>query len=80
MSLPCRQNTLRTAWFDNRPALGAMHGHVGDQHGSSLQYAMPLHDTLARLHGDLVAFLDGQPGVDFQVRVDDDHIPNFSGA
>ena len=48
--------------------------------GHHVQYTMPLHDTLARLHGDLVAFVDSQPGVDFQVSVDDDHIPHFLGA
>lgn len=39
---------------------------------------MPLHAALARLHGDLVAFLDSQPGVDFRESVAHDHIPHFS--
>lgn len=47
--------------------------------GHHIQYMMPLHDALARLHGDLVAFLEGQPDVDFQMSVD--HAPpHFSGT
>lgn len=42
---------------------------------------MPLHDVLARLHCDLVAFLDSQSAGDFQVNVDHDHLPlHLSGT
>ena len=47
--------------------------------GHQVEYAVSLHDQLARSNGNAMTGLDADARVHLDVRVDDDHVAHFAG-